>query len=175
MLTNGFTRDELAACAPATTITCTKTVVMSRSTNVAFTAGQKYAVASIQDPFMVAKDDNDKDHLLDGLFFREHFTIDKPRQVVHLSETGLNAGRRFCGAARDDGNRSVHAVYAPLDALEFRTTVCEACLKIWALEAYDEGSSMPEYIAEIRASHKAAAVYVPAAGAPAPQLALEMQ
>lgn len=176
MLTNGFTRDEIAACAPGATINCTVTVVMYQSTKVAFTAGQEYKVLSMSDPtIMVVEDDNKSRHMLDGPFFRKHFSLDKPREVVHLSETGLHAGHRFCGAARDDGNRSVHAIYAPLEAVKFRTTVCEACLKIWALEAYDEGSSMPEYIAEIRAAHKVATADGSAAAMPAPQLVLEMQ
>jgi hypothetical protein len=58
---------------------------------------------------------------------------------------------------------------------EFRATVCEACLTIWAVEAYDEGDEMPEHIAEVRRKHKAASAGATSDASHAPQLALEMQ
>ena len=78
----------------------------------------------------------------------------KPKQLVHLSETGLNAGQRLCLAPRDGTSRSVHAMYAPLDNVDFRETVCAKCLSIWATEAYEAGDEMPEYIADARAAAK---------------------
>lgn len=82
--------------------------------------------------------------------------------MIHLSETGLNAGRRLCLATDDE---SVHAMYAPLQKPEFRATVCPVCLKVWAMEAYDEGDEMPEYIKEIRV--KAISLEPPSSLAPA--------
>lgn len=70
--------------------------------------------------------------------------------LVHLSETGLHAGRRLCLAPRDQSGRSVHAVFAPLQNETFRDQVCPKCLEVWAVEAYEDGDTMPEYIAAIR-------------------------
>lgn len=47
-------------------------------------------------------------------------------------------------------------MYAPLNNVDFRETVCAKCLSIWATEAYDDGDEMPEYIAEARAAAKLA-------------------
>lgn len=69
---------------------------------------------------------------------------------VHLSETGANAGRRFCGAPRADDNRSVHAIYAPLQNPTFLASVCRECLKIWAVEAYDDSDEIPQYLVPFR-------------------------
>lgn len=69
---------------------------------------------------------------------------------IHLSETGANAGRRLCGAPRVDDNRSVHAMYAPLQNPTFLASVCRECLKIWAVEAYDEGDEIPQYLLPFR-------------------------
>lgn len=172
MLTNGFTREEIAACAPGATINCTVTVVIYQSTKVAFTVGQEYKVLSMSDPtIMVVEDDNKSRRMLDGPFFRKHFTLGKPREVVHLSQTGLHAGRRFCGTVRDDGSRSVHAMYAPFQSAEFRARLCDACMATWAIEAYAEGDAMPAYIVEARAKHEAELAKV----TPAAQLALETQ
>lgn len=177
MLTNGFNREEIAACTPGTTLKCIESVVMHETSEVTFTAGQEYKVESASETLMVVKNDHGRRHMIYGYFFRRHFTVGATAaapQVVHLSETGLNAGRRFCGASRDDGNRSVHAVYAPLQPTEFRQNVCEACLTIWANEAYEEGDSMPEYIAEVRLKHQAAASAPGNVPFP-PQVALEMR
>lgn len=77
--------------------------------------------------------------------------------MIHLSETGLNAGRRLCFSQNGD---SVHAMYAPLHNPEFRETVCLDCLRVWANEAYDDADendgSMPDYIKEIRSSQELA-------------------
>jgi hypothetical protein len=175
MLTNGFTREEIAACGHGTTLNCTKSVVMYETREVTFTAGRTYKVECVNEPLMVIKNDFRNDHIVDAVFFREHFALDKVRSVVHLSETGLHAGRRFCGAARDDGSRSVHAMYAPLQNPEFRGTVCEACLTAWALEGYDEGETMPDYIVEVRQKHKATSASAAVRAAPAPELTLDTQ
>lgn len=78
-------------------------------------------------------------------------------QIVHLSETGVHAGRRLCLAPKDQSSRSVHAIYAPLHNPAFRETVCQKCLTVWAMEAYELGEDMPDYIAEARAAAKLAA------------------
>lgn len=70
--------------------------------------------------------------------------------MIHLTETGSNAGRRLCLTDRNDGQRNVHAAYAPLHLPDFRRDTCQECLAIWATEAYDEADEMPDYIQEIR-------------------------
>lgn len=75
-------------------------------------------------------------------------------ELVHLSETGLHVGRRLCLAPKDQYSRSVHAIYAPLSNPTFLATVCEKCLYVWALEAYDDGDDIPEYLVEPRAAAK---------------------
>lgn len=78
-------------------------------------------------------------------------------EYVHLSETGLHAGRRLCLAPKDDSSRSVHAMYAPLNNPTFLASVCEQCLHVWALEAYDDGDDIPDYLVGPRAAAKLAA------------------
>lgn len=75
-------------------------------------------------------------------------------ELVHLSETGLHVGRRLCLAPKDQFSRSVHAIYAPLSNPTFLATVCEKCLHVWAMEAYDDGDDIPEYLVEPRAAAK---------------------
>lgn len=77
-------------------------------------------------------------------------------EPVHLSETGLHAGRRLCLAPKDQ-SRSVHAMYAPLHNPTFLASVCEKCLHVWALEAYEDGDDVPDYLVEARAAAKLAA------------------
>jgi hypothetical protein len=69
--------------------------------------------------------------------------------MVHLSETGVHAGRRFCGNT-DLTQSSSHAMYAPLANESFRSTLCAVCLEVWATEAYEDGDAMPDYIKQIR-------------------------
>ena len=79
-------------------------------------------------------------------------------ELVHLSETGLHAGRRLCLALNDQSNsRSVHAVYAPLHNPTFLASVCERCLHAWALEAYEDGEDIPDHLVEPRTAAKLAA------------------
>lgn len=78
-------------------------------------------------------------------------------ELVHLSETGLYAGRRLCLAPQEPSSRSVHAMYAPLSNPSFLATVCEKCLQVWALEAYEDGEKIPGYLVEARAAAKRAA------------------
>jgi hypothetical protein len=78
-------------------------------------------------------------------------------ELVHLSETGLHAGRRLCLAPKDHSSRSVHAMYAPLHNPSFLASVCEKCLHVWALEAYEDGEDIPDYLVEPRAAAKLAA------------------
>jgi hypothetical protein len=84
--------------------------------------------------------------------------------IVHLSETGLHAGRRLCLAPKDDSSRSVHAMYAPLHNPAFRETVCPKCLTVWATAAYEAGDPMPDYIVEVCSAAKLAADTKPALG-----------
>jgi hypothetical protein len=78
-------------------------------------------------------------------------------ELVHLSETGLHSGLRLCLAPKDQSSRSVHAMYAPLHNPTFLATVCEKCLHVWALEAYEDGEDIPDYLVEARAAAKLAA------------------
>lgn len=68
--------------------------------------------------------------------------------MIHLTETGFHAGRRFCTSC--DEGRNVHGAYAPLDNPEFRAQVCPDCLKVWATEAYEGGDDMPDWVREMR-------------------------
>ena len=71
--------------------------------------------------------------------------------MIHLSETGFHAGRLFCLGTKTDSDTSAHGMYAPLHLADFRAKCCPACLKVWAVEAYDEGDEMPEWVIETRA------------------------
>ena len=53
------------------------------------------------------------------------------KMKIHLTETGINAGRRLCLTPRDDGQRNVHAAHAPLHLPDFRMQTCQECLMIW--------------------------------------------
>ena len=70
--------------------------------------------------------------------------------MIHLTETGFHAGRPLCGVAREDATEKVHAVYSPLNNPSFRAQVCPDCLRVWALEAYEDGDEMPEWVQEMR-------------------------
>lgn len=67
--------------------------------------------------------------------------------MIHLSETGYYAGRRFCLAK---GGESVHAIYAPLNNDQYRAKVCPDCLHVWANEAYDPDDCKPWWVVDIR-------------------------
>jgi hypothetical protein len=75
-------------------------------------------------------------------------------QIIHLTETGANAGRRFCTADRADGHRNVHGAYAPLENPTFRVQVCLDCLSVWANEAYELGDAIPNYLAVLRVKNR---------------------
>jgi len=70
---------------------------------------------------------------------------------IHLTQTGLYAGRRLCPTSRADGEPNAHAIYAPLNSADYRAGVCPECLKTWAYEAYEAGDDMPEWIKALRA------------------------
>ena len=70
--------------------------------------------------------------------------------MIHLTETGFNAGRPLCGVSREEADEKVHAVYAPLERPAFRAKACTDCLRVWALEAYDNDDTMPEWVQEMR-------------------------
>jgi len=50
---------------------------------------------------------------------------------IHLTETGINEGRRLCLTPRNDGARNVNAAHAPLHLPDFRLQTCQECLMIW--------------------------------------------
>lgn len=51
--------------------------------------------------------------------------------MIHLTETGVNAGRRLCLTNRNDGQRNMPADSAPLHLSDFRKDCCQECMKIW--------------------------------------------
>lgn len=70
--------------------------------------------------------------------------------MLHLTETGLHAGRLLCEGERRAEDQHAHAVYAPLHLSDFRARTCANCLRVWAREAYDEGEAMPAWVGEMR-------------------------
>ena len=71
--------------------------------------------------------------------------------IIHLTETGFNAGRRLCLTDRSDGSTNVHAAYASINKPEYRVNCCSACLKVWAAEAYDDhDDDMPTWVKQLR-------------------------
>lgn len=71
--------------------------------------------------------------------------------MIHLTETGYNAGRLFCLNAMSADDTKVHGSYAPLHQADFRGKCCSDCLKVWALEAYDDtDTDTPEWVLSIR-------------------------
>lgn len=70
--------------------------------------------------------------------------------MIHLTQTGYYAGHRLCQTARDDGEDNAHAMHAPLDDAGFRAKCCPVCLKTWAVEAYDDGDEMPDWVRVMR-------------------------
>lgn len=160
MLKNSFTTEELAACTPGAWLTCTKTVAMIEDRSISFTEGKPYQILSANSEVLGVTNDLGTPHFIAPDFLREHFSIDHPentapREIVHLTETGPNAGRRLCLTDRFDGAPNVHAAYAPLHKQAFRDNVCPACLQVWADDAYQDGDAMPVYIAELRKNGKA--------------------
>lgn len=159
-MTTAFTDDEITTCAAGASLICIKTVVMNADRTVTFTKGKEYKVVTASRYVLGLTNNLGAPHLINPQFMREHFTASETRPqpvrvVVHLTETGANAGRRLCTADRSDGARNVHAVYAPLQNPTFRDQVCTACLQVWADKAYEDGDAMPDYIAELRNNSKA--------------------
>ena len=70
--------------------------------------------------------------------------------MIHLSETGYHAGRLFCLGTKTEEDTSAHGMFVPLHLADFRAKYCPDCLKAWAMEAYDEGDEMPEWVVEMR-------------------------
>ena len=70
--------------------------------------------------------------------------------MIHLTLTGIHAGRRLCLASREDGEQNAHAVYAPLNLADYRAKCCPHCLNTWAVEAYDQGEEMPQWVQDMR-------------------------
>lgn len=78
-------------------------------------------------------------------------------QIIHLTSTGLFAGRRLCDSERDDGQRNVHYMHAPVENADFRAKCCPECLKFVANEAYEDGEEMPDWVVALRANAVASA------------------
>lgn len=70
--------------------------------------------------------------------------------MIHLTETGYNAGRLFCLSQMSDEDTKAHGAYAPLHLASFRDKCCQSCLKVWADEAYDADDDMPEWVSKMR-------------------------
>lgn len=71
--------------------------------------------------------------------------------MIHLTETGYNAGRLFCLSTMTADDTKVHGAYAPLHLRSFRDKCCYHCLKVWATEAYDEtDDDMPDWVIAMR-------------------------
>ena len=66
----------------------------------------------------------------------------------HLTLTGYYAGVPIC-LSKVKTPDDVHAAYAPLDKPEFRETVCQHCLREYAL-SFDEEEQMPQWVLELR-------------------------
>jgi hypothetical protein len=75
MLTNGFSKSELAACTPGAKITCIEEVVMLDTGKHTFTAGQAYEVLSATDWLLTLKNNDGRQHHMYGNFFRKHFAV----------------------------------------------------------------------------------------------------
>jgi hypothetical protein len=74
--------------------------------------------------------------------------------MIHLTETGYNAGRLFCINTMSADDTKAHGAYAPLHLADFRGKCCSDCLKVWALEAYDDtDTDAPEWVLSIRQSN----------------------
>ena len=70
--------------------------------------------------------------------------------MIHLTETGYNAGRLFCLSQMHHDDTKAHGAYAPLHLSDFRAKCCTECLKVWANEAYEDGDDMPQWVIETR-------------------------
>ena len=70
--------------------------------------------------------------------------------MIHLTETGYNAGRLFCLSTMAEDDTKVHGACAPLHLADFRGKCCKDCLKVWATEAYDDDDEMPAWVSEMR-------------------------
>ena len=55
--------------------------------------------------------------------------------MIHLTLTGYYAGTPICGVnkqqAKSQGDKFVHAIYAPLENSEWIVEVCIDCLEAW--------------------------------------------
>ena len=71
--------------------------------------------------------------------------------MIHLTYTGVHAGKLLCGKPRDIRDAHAHAVYAPLGKDGYRAGVCPDCLKYYALDAYDDtDDDMPDWVKKTR-------------------------
>ena len=70
--------------------------------------------------------------------------------MIHLTFTGVQAGRPFCGIDRDANPdaRFAHFVYAPVDLPAYRADICRDCLRA-VLSTYDPGEDRPAWAGEV--------------------------
>lgn len=160
---NRYSPAEIAELVKGATIRCIMPVIRSDTMETTFTAGRTYTVEACSYSLLVGvKNDLGEKFIFFADDYRRHFQFaagptptTEVLEVIHLTETGFHAGRRRCNADRADGQRNVHAAYAPLRNAAFREKVCLDCLKVWANEAYEDGDIVPDYVAELRKHGKA--------------------
>jgi hypothetical protein len=72
---------------------------------------------------------------------------------THLTETGQNAGRRFCNTSRDDGEGNSHLPYSVdiWDNKEWRDSLCVDCLRVYVNEVWDDtDTDIPQWVQQLR-------------------------
>ncbi len=77
--------------------------------------------------------------------------------IVHLTHIGVSAGVLLCGSPRVADGDYAHASMAPLASEAFRARCCPECLKVWAMDAYEDGDEMPAWVREVRSPAPVAA------------------
>lgn len=74
--------------------------------------------------------------------------------MIHLTETGVNAGRLLCLSDRAEKQAQQdifnHFAYAPMHDPNYRMMVCPECLKAYADFAFEDGDDMPDWVFQIR-------------------------
>lgn len=71
-------------------------------------------------------------------------------RAIHLTFVGYAAGKLLCGKQRAPTDNCQHAMLAPVNNPEFRSKVCDSCLREYAGNAYDDGDEMPDWVSELR-------------------------
>jgi hypothetical protein len=74
--------------------------------------------------------------------------------TIHLTLTGIHAGRTLCGAQRNSvaehsGDvQYAHAIYAPVERAEYRALCCVGCMKEFAL-SWEADEEKPHWVSVI--------------------------